>query len=193
MDISAYLEETAIIDFSHPSIQALSQQLSLISSHDVGYAKQCFEFVRDHIRHSGDHQDNITTCIASDVLKYKTGWCYAKSHLLAALLRAKNIPTALCYQRLSCGEYTSDTFCLHGLNAIYLQDFGWYRVDARGNKTGVDAQFTPPKEQLAFQLTEHERDSLCLHAKPLEVVITALSTYHGYQEMISHFPDCADF
>ena len=124
MDISAYLEETAIIDFSHPSIQALSQQLSLISSHDVGYAKQCFEFVRDHIRHSGDHQDNITTCIASDVLKYKTGWCYAKSHLLAALLRAKNIPTALCYQRLSCGEYTSDTFCLHGLNAIYLQDFG---------------------------------------------------------------------
>jgi transglutaminase-like putative cysteine protease len=36
-------------------------------------------------------------------------------------------------------------FCLHGLNAVYLEDFGWYRIDARGNKTGVAAQFTPPQ------------------------------------------------
>ncbi len=45
--------------------------------------------VRDNIHHSRDYKDEITTYKASDVLKYKTGWCYAKSHLWAALLRAK--------------------------------------------------------------------------------------------------------
>ena len=27
-----------------------------------------------------------------------------------------------------------DIYCLHGLNAIYLKEFGWYKVDARGNR-----------------------------------------------------------
>jgi len=35
---------------------------------------------------------NPVTCKASDVLIYGTGYCYAKSHLLAALLRANAIP-----------------------------------------------------------------------------------------------------
>jgi transglutaminase-like putative cysteine protease len=37
---------------------------------------------------------------------------------------------------------------------VYLKDYGWYRIDARGNKAGVDAQFTPPHEKLAFELGE---------------------------------------
>nr|WP_320193052.1 transglutaminase family protein [uncultured Desulfobacter sp.] len=67
------------------------------------------------------------------VLKYKTGYCYAKSHLLAALLRACNIPAGLCYQRLTIANNKAP-FCLHGLNAVYLQRHGWYRIDSRGNK-----------------------------------------------------------
>ncbi len=39
---------------------------------------------------------------------------------------------------------------LHGLNAVHLPEFGWYRIDPRGNKPGVDAQFSPPVERLAF-------------------------------------------
>ena len=38
----------------------------------------------------------------------------------------------------------SSTVCLHGLNALYLPDYCWYRVEARGNKPGVDAEFCPP-------------------------------------------------
>jgi transglutaminase-like putative cysteine protease len=37
------------------------------------------------------------------------------------------------------------------LNALYLPDYGWYRVDARGNKPGVAAEFCPPTEKLAFR------------------------------------------
>ena len=67
----------------------------------VEVARACFEFVRDQIKHSWDFQLNPVTCRASDVLKHGTGYCYAKSHLLAALLRANRIPAGLCYQRLT--------------------------------------------------------------------------------------------
>jgi len=103
--LTEFLEETNIIDYSNQNIQKLVKELSQNCRTDIEIAKNCFLFVRDNIRHTGDYKDNITTYKASDVLKYKTGWCYAKSHLLAALLRANNIPAGFCYQRLSCGEY----------------------------------------------------------------------------------------
>ncbi len=87
-----YLVETEIIDFSHPVVKRLATSLSNNCASDKEISKNCFEYVRDSIHHTGDYKDNITTYKASDVLKHKTGWCYAKSHLLAALLRANKIP-----------------------------------------------------------------------------------------------------
>ena len=79
---------------------------------------------------------NPVTCRASDVLKYRTGYCFAKSHLLAALLRANQIPAGLCYQRLTIDHPpvqgsidTNPPHTLHGLNAVLLPEFGWYRMD----------------------------------------------------------------
>lgn len=188
-EFAPYLAESQIIDFSHPKIETQAKLLAEQSAGELSLVQNCFEFVRDKIHHTGDYQDNLTTLKASEVLQHKTGWCYAKSHLLAALLRANQIPTALCYQRLSCSEYKPDIFCLHGLNAVYLQEFGWIRVDSRGNKPGVDAQFIPPKEQLAFKLNEHEQDIHGRFSEPLDEIVHALSTYKTYEEMIHHFPD----
>jgi len=184
-----FLKETEIINFSNQEIKSLANELSSNCKTEIEVAKNCFEYVRDEIHHSGDYKDDITTCIASDVLKYKTGWCYAKIHLLAALLRANNIPTGFCYQRLSCSEYKKDVYCLHGLNAIYLKDYGWYRVDARGNKDGVDAEFTPPLEKLAFELQENEYDLPDIYEDPLDVVVQSLKKNKTYSEMINNFPD----
>lgn len=184
-----YIESSEIIDFTHPMVAAKARELSEGCSSDTEIAKRCFEFVRDKIRHTGDAGEGITTLKASEVLEQGTGWCYAKSHLLAALLRANGIPTALCYQRLSCSEYVDGIFCLHGLNAVYLKEFGWYRIDARGNKPGVDAQFNPPHEKLAFALGENEYDLSERYSEPLPVVVDALQSRKNYDEMIGHFPD----
>jgi hypothetical protein len=73
-----------------------------------------------------------------------------------------------------------------------LEDYGWYRMDARGNKEGVNAVFTPPVEKLAFELSEHEFDLPELYAEPLPEVIEALQTYTTYAEIIHHFPDIKD-
>ncbi|WP_373001616.1 transglutaminase family protein [Sulfurimonas sp.] len=184
-----FLKETELVDFSHPDIKKLASELSHNALTDEETARNCFTYVRDKINHSGDAQDNITTIKASDVLKHRTGWCYAKSILLAALLRANNIPTGFCYQRLSCSEYVKDVYCLHGLNAIYLKEFGWYRIDARANKEGVDAQFNPPIEKLAFELEEHEYDLPKILEDPLPEVVDALKKYTTYEEMTHNFPD----
>ena len=184
-----YLEATEIIDYNNKEVYALAIQLSKDCKSDIQIAKNCFEYVRDKINHSGDYRAEITTLKASAVLKYKTGWCYSKSHLLAGLLRANGIPTGFSYQRLSCSEYQKDIYCLHGLNSIYLKEFGWYRVDARGNKEGVDAKFNPPFEQLAFELVENEYDLEENFSEPLDIVLLALKENSCYAEMIRNFPD----
>lgn len=184
-----FLASSDIIDFTHPVVGKKARELAEGCNSDTEIIKWCFEFVRDEIRHTGDAGEGITTLRASEVLELGHGWCYAKSHLLAALLRANGISTALCYQRLSCSEYVEGVYCLHGLNAVYLKEFGWYRIDARGNKAGVDAQFTPPHEKLAFELGENEYDLPDLYAEPLQVVVEALKTRKDYSEMVGNFPD----
>jgi transglutaminase-like putative cysteine protease len=185
-----YLASTTYIDWDTPNVLKKSRLLADGLSIPVDIAKKCFEFVRDEVKHSWDYQLNPVTCKASDVLTHGTGYCYAKSHLLAALLRANNIPAGLCYQRLTITD--APPFCLHGLNAVYLEDFGWYRVDARGNKPGVSAEFSPPVEQLAFPIViEGEADLPEIWAEPLTVIIDALEQGKNVQDVADNLPDVA--
>ncbi|WP_261789876.1 hypothetical protein [Synechococcus elongatus] len=59
-----------MIDFDHPSIQALATELQADQSSITAIAQACFEWVRDQIRHSSDSQLNPVTCRASEVLEY---------------------------------------------------------------------------------------------------------------------------
>lgn len=188
-NLQPYLESSFYIDWQHPIIQAQANSLAIARSDQLAIAKACFEFVRDDIKHSWDYQLNPVTCKASEVLIHGTGYCYAKSHLLAALLRAKGIAAGLCYQRLTISD-DQPPFCLHGLNAVYLDDFGWYRLDARGNKAGVNAQFCPPVEQLAFPIiSKGEHDLPEIWAAPIAVVTDVLERYTDYQAVADHLPD----
>ncbi|GAA5525919.1 hypothetical protein Maes01_02494 [Microbulbifer aestuariivivens] len=184
-----YLKPTAIIDFDNPAVQVKAKALRGNSADDCEVARRCFEFVRDEIKHSWDHKLNPVTYKASDVLRHGTGYCFAKSHLLAALLRANSIPSGLCYQRLAMpGDVPS--FCLHGLNAVYLKKFGWYRVDARGNKEGVNATFSPPRECLAFPIcAEGEADCRKIWADPLPEVMHVLQRSETYLDVANNLPD----
>ncbi len=180
---SAFLEESECIDWKHPRIIETAVHLAKGADCEEKIAKRCFVFVRDQIRHSIDFQLNPVTCTASDVLLHGTGFCYAKSHLLAALLRANGIPAGLCSQRLPVGE-EGPPYCLHGLNAIHLGY--WYLVDARGNKPGVDAKFSPPARHLAFPEGKFLPG---IFAKPLPVVVEALTRHNTFEEVLAHLPD----
>ena len=190
-NMELYLEATEYIDWQQPDVLKKAQNLAYGLLTDEEVAKACFEFVRDEIKHSWDYQMNPVTCKASDVLFHGTGYCYAKSHLLAALLRANKIPAGLCYQRLTISN-DEPPFCLHGLNAVYLKQHGWYRIDPRGNKEGVDAQFIPPLEQLAFPiLSEGEADLPEIWSEPLTAVVGVLKRYSDFLDVANNLPDIA--
>ena len=176
-----------MINFDHPDLVRLSRSLG--TSDILKTAQNCFEFVRDEIRHSSDHKINPVTCVASDVLLHRTGYCYAKSHLLCALLRGNGIPAGMCYQRLTI-EGDQPPFCLHGLNAIHLPEIGWYRVDARGNRQGIQAEFDPPHEKLAFSTDlPGELNLPEIHVSPLRIVIECLSQHKTWDQVLHHLPD----
>jgi transglutaminase-like putative cysteine protease len=189
LELKRYLKATHVVDWTNPEVSAKAKQLSGGSTNVQEVARRCFEWVRDEIQHSYDFQRNPVTCSASEVLAGRTGYCYAKSHLLAALLRANGIPAGFCYQRLSMDD-SGPPFCLHGLNAVFLPEIGWYRVDARGNKVGVDAQFAPPIEGLAFRLnSSEERDFQEILPEPLPIVIHALRAYPLWNQLSENLPD----
>ena len=191
-----YLQASEIIDWQHPEILELAHHLASTCETTEETAKACFEWVRDQVQHSRDYQMNPVTWRASDVLKYRTGYCFAKSHLLAALLRANQIPAGFCYQRLTIDNppvqrSDIDVPCtLHGLNAVLLPEFGWYRIDSRGNKDGVNAQFTPPQEQLAFELKiSQEANFPDILAEPLPIVVKVLQESQTWQDVLISLPD----
>ncbi|MGD1917611.1 MAG: transglutaminase family protein [Pleurocapsa sp.] len=187
MPSEKYLAVTEIIDWQNPQILELARQLQTPEVKTT--VKACFEWVRDNIRHSYDYQMNPVTCVASEVLKYKTGYCFAKSHLLAALLRANSIPAGFCYQRLSVFD-NGAPYSLHGFNGVYLAKYGWYRLDARGNKLGINAQFTPPQEQLAFEINfPEEIDCKQIFSEPLPKVVSRLQTHNTWDELLHNLPD----
>ncbi|ULQ58573.1 transglutaminase family protein [Brucepastera parasyntrophica] len=182
-----YLLPSEVIDYNNPEVFKKAKELESPSKDEYETVKNCFEFVRDNIFHIIDYRMNPVTLKASDVFKFKTGYCYSKSHLLAALLRANSIPAGFCYQRL---VFDDTRFCLHGLNAVYLKEYGWYRLDSRGNKNGINACFTPPKEQLAFKvLSEGEADLPEIWHEPPEIIKTFLSKYTDREESIKYLPD----
>lgn len=186
-----YITPGRYIDFDHPLVSEKAALLANGAESKTAVARRCFEFVRDEIKHSGDYKLNPVTCRASDVLRHGTGWCYAKSHLLAALLRANGIPAGLCYQRLAVGD-SGPPYCLHGLNAVFLAEHGWYRIDARGNKAGVSADFRPPTEVLAFPVRErNERDLPEIWAEPLPLITAVLENYHDVALVRANLPDIA--
>lgn len=187
--MNPYLSSSTYIDADHPVVVQKAAELARGCALEEARVRACFEFVRDAIRHSWDYKLNPVTCKASEVLEHGTGYCYAKSHLLAALLRANGVPAGLCYQRLSVGT-EGGPYCLHGLNAVYLKEYGWYRLDARGNKATINAQFSPPHERLAFVIRDgNERDLPEIWAEPLPLIVHTLTSCATVTEVAENLPD----
>lgn len=192
-NVEDYLLELNEVNFSDPNIKKKGDDLFNPLQTEIDKAKVAFEFVRDEIAHSWDIQSKIVTCKASEVLNFKEGICYAKSHLLASLLRSQGIPTGFCYQRLMLFDTPEKGYCIHALNAIFLKSLNkWIRLDARGNKTGINAQFSIEDEKLAFSINKNlgEKDYPVIFDKPHPKIIKVLKEHNDALEMYKyHLPD----
>src|ERR1700758_3000752 len=65
--------------------------------------------------------------------------------------------------------------CLHGFNAVWLGELRrWHRLDARGNKPGIAAEFDLACERLAYPVraTLGEHDYTEIYVEPPSCVVT---------------------
>jgi len=189
-----YLLELDEVDYSNPMIQTKVNEFFDSSQTEIEKAKISFEFVRDKIAHSWDIQSDKVTYKASEVIQFSEGICYAKSHLLAALLRSQGIPTGFCYQRLTLSDTRESGYCIHSLNAVYFRSLDkWVRLDARGNKEGVNAQFSIEEEKLAYytRTEDDEKDYPIIYVKPHPKTIAVLNEHTDPLDMCKHYlPTC---
>ncbi len=190
-DINKYLNSDYVIDYENEAVEHLADILFQKANDDLDFIRAAYEFVRDNISHSADINEDIITCTASEVLKAGHGICFAKSHLLAALLRCKSVPAGFCYQKLILDDDTAPVLIYHGLNGVYIKEYKkWIRLDARGNKTGVNAQFSIETEQLAFPIRPNmgEVDSFIIYPAPDIKVLEKLEKNKTRTELWNNLP-----
>ena len=190
-NIEEYLKEDDVVNYGNENIKRLADTLYQGTSDEVEYIKKAYEYVRDQISHSADIKEDAITCSASEVLEAGHGICFAKSHLLAALLRYKSIPTGFCYQKLILDDETAPVLIYHGFNGVYVKEFHkWIRLDARGNKEGVNAQFSLEKEQLAFhvRVEKGEEDGFVFYPDPDVKVLEKFRIHKTRTELWNDLP-----
>lgn len=189
--IDDYLKRDDVIDYENEAITELADTLFKNADNELDLIRSAYEFVRDNISHSADINEDNITCAASEVLKAKHGICSAKSHLLATLLRCKNIPAGFCYQKLILDDETAPVLIYHGLNGVYIKDHKkWIRLDARGNKPGVNAQFSIETELLAFPICPNlgEFDDLTIYPDPDIKILEKLRSNKTRTELWNDLP-----
>ncbi|WP_212695238.1 hypothetical protein [Vallitalea pronyensis] len=66
----------------------------------------------------------------------------------------------------------------------------WIRLDARGNKEGVNAHFSIDKEQLAFSVNPDlgEEDILVVYNEPDMNVLASMNRYELVKELFDNLP-----
>ena len=149
-----YLDETESIDYNNPIILEKVDEIRKNSLSQIDYIENAYKFVRDEIPHSWDIRSETVSRKASEVLLNRTGVCWTKSCLLAALLRANGIPSGISYQFLTrADDDDSEGYIIHALNTVFVSELNkWIRLDARGNKENVHAEFSLDEEKLAFPI-----------------------------------------
>lgn len=187
-----YLERTEYVDYDDPEVKSRAERLRAGSEDELSLIRNTYYFVRDEIKHSWDVQDRRVTMSASDTLNAGVGICWAKANLLAALLRANGIPAGFSYQRLTLGDTPDTGFCIHAMNTVFVTCLNkWIRLDARGNKEGVNAEFSIDEEKLAFMIrSEGEADYHDNHSYPDKGLMKVLRESTDACDMyLHHLPD----
>lgn len=179
---AGYLGADGIVQADLPDIRQLASSLRQRQLDDMEFARAAFEWVRDNVAHALDVGDRRVTWRAADVLKERVGLCFAKSHLLVAMLRAEGVPSGFCYQRLADGE----SHVLHGLVAAQLPR-GWVRLDPRGNKPGLQVEFSA-RGAVAFatDAAAGEVDYPWVFESPEPDLVRALKTATDTMSLCAH-------
>jgi transglutaminase-like putative cysteine protease len=187
---NGYLEDTIVIDWQSPDVSEKARQLIADCGSEEERVRTLYEWVRDEISHSFEIDTDVVTCRASSVLKHGTGLCFAKSHLLAALLRASGIPAGFGYQRLR-GDPPAGGIVLHGFVCAYLSERRrWVVLDARGNNREVHTEFDIDEPSFAYRPDPEQGEETIeiIFTRPNRTVVAMLERNQSLAKVRGHLP-----
>jgi transglutaminase-like putative cysteine protease len=190
-ELDRYLEDTIVIDWQTPAVLEKARALAEGRDDDVATARAMFEFVRDEIAHAFDIETDAVTCSASQVLEAGSGLCYARCHLLVALLRARGLPAGFGYQRLRDAE-AGDRIVLHGFAAVRLGDPPrWIALDPHCEREGLRAELDldAPSLACAPDAERGEETIPVVFARPARRVVDLLDQADSLARIRTHLPD----
>ncbi len=195
-NLSNFLVETDLIDYSNPKIQELILQIKSKTNDELERVRIAYFLVRDQINHSMDEASYLHKkphLKASEVLQEQVGFCFGKSLLLAAILRGLGVPCGFSDQLLMLDEDVSDRKIIHTINAVYLKSFHrWIRLDARGNKPqDVNADFSLDEEILAYNARKefNEINNLGIYSRVTDQIKNLYQKSPTNQEIINNLFD----
>jgi len=191
-ELGRYLEDTITIDWQTPAVTSQAQHLLEGVAEPESRVRRLFAFVRDEISHSLDVVTHERACRASEVLRARTGLCYAKSHLLAGLLRYAGYPTGFCYARLESSERPG-RFELHGFNAVYWRPGErWIFLDARGDREGrtTECRFEAPFSLAHWPQVDRGESFLpFVYKRPARRIVDLLERAPDFEAIRRNLPD----
>ncbi len=175
--ITPYLACSHLIACTHPAIRTRARELVQGAHDESEQITNLYRYVRDEIAHSVDIGQTKLIWKPAQIILSGHALCFGKSLLLTALCRVIGIPAGLCYQRI---KKEDGAYVLHGLTGIWFEeDERWIRLDARGNKPGIDAAFNPHgEEQIAYPIIHDPGEWMDPHiyAEPWDSVIHLLES-----------------
>jgi transglutaminase-like putative cysteine protease len=128
--VDQYLRPTAYVDSDAPSIRTFAERVTAAAAEPIGRAVALYQTVRDEIVYTPycDFR-SVETYRASACLARGSGFCVAKSALLAAGARAVGIPARMGFadvrNHLASPRLRrlmgTDVFYYHGYAELYLE------------------------------------------------------------------------
>ncbi|MCB1035880.1 MAG: transglutaminase domain-containing protein [Acidobacteria bacterium] len=133
-DPESFLRPSSLIESDDPEIRRLARSLATDSRSSVDLARRLERWVHDNIGFTGA---GIGLATARQTLDSKDGDCTENAFLLAALLRAVEIPSRIVVGLVGAGEQAGRTrFVPHAWVEAYAE--GWLPLDAAVYAPEVD-------------------------------------------------------
>ncbi len=87
--------------------------------------------------------------------------------------------------------FRAPPYSLHGLNAVYLPEIGWHRIDARGNKSESRSSSARRSKSWPSLSRIPKKGMPEILAKPHPAVVATLERYADVADVHFNLPDIA--
>ncbi|MFQ5447114.1 MAG: transglutaminase family protein [Saprospiraceae bacterium] len=205
-----YLSPARFIDSDHPAIMAYARQHTTGATTDEQKAIRLFEAVRDGFYYD-PYNIELTkeAFVASNILQRPRAYCIEKAIVLAAVLRAANLPARLFFgnvrNHIATEKFTeflkTDIMVFHGSAEVFLHG-KWIKLTPAFNKelceklnvdplvfNGTDDAIFQQYDRANHKFMEYLQDYGSFDDLPYALLISEFKRHYGHIPYIKNWKE----